>query len=88
MQKNEIATIPYFAHEGIIAKLERANKRLFILVLVLIISLVCSNVGWIVYECQYEDVVTTTEIDAKQDGTGVNIVGAGDIDYGAESKNN
>lgn len=76
--------IPYFSHEGDMARMERANKRLFIIILVLIVALVGSNAAWIIRESQFEDVVTT--IEAQQDGSGVNIVGGEDVSYGAESQ--
>lgn len=80
--------IPYFTHEADMERLERANKRSFVLILILIVALVGSNLAWTIYESQFEDVVTTTEIEAQQDGSGVNIVGGGDVDYGAESEGN
>lgn len=76
--------IPYFSHEGDMARMERSNKRLFIIILVLIVALVGSNAAWIIRESQFEDVVTT--IEAQQDGSGVNIVGGEDVSYGAESQ--
>ena len=86
--EKDVMTIPYFCHEGDMNRLERVNKRQFVVILILIIALVGSNLAWIVYENQFEDVVTTTEIDAQQDGGGVNIVGGGDVNYGAESEGN
>ena len=74
------AMIPYFAHEGEMSRMERANKRLWIVVLVLIVCLVGSNVGWLVYESQFTEEVTMTEIDAEQDG-GYNFVSGGDLKY-------
>lgn len=77
--------IPYFSHEGDMARMERANKRLWIVILVLIAVLLGTNGAWIYYENQFVDEVT---IDATQDGSGINIVGGEDVTYGAESKNN
>lgn len=77
---DETAMIPYFAHEGEMARMERANKRLWIVILVLIVCLVGSNIGWLVYESQFAEVVTTTEIDAEQDGN-YNFVSGGDLNY-------
>ena len=76
--------IPYFSHEGDMSRMERSNKRLFIVILVLIVALVGSNAAWIIRESQFEDVVTT--IEAQQDGSGVNIVSGEDVSYGAESQ--
>lgn len=65
----------------------RREKRFVAIIVLLIILLVGSNIGWMIYESQFEDVVTVEEtiIEAKQDGTGTNIVGGGDIEYGANS---
>ena len=53
--------IPYFAHEGIVAKMERANRRLWILCIVLILLLAGTNGAWIYYESQFVDEVTITQ---------------------------
>ena len=53
--------VPYIVHEGDMARMERSNKRLWIVVLVLIILLLGSNVAWLMYESQFEEVTTTTQ---------------------------
>ena len=78
--------VPYIAHESAVARLERVIKRLWVLVLALIILLCASNAAWILYESQFSDIVTT--IEAEQDGSGVNIVSGGDLEYGTEGENN
>lgn len=83
--KQEAENIPFIAHESIVATLERTIKRLWILALALIFLLVGTNALWIWYESQFEDVVTTTTIEAEQDGAGVNIVSGGDLEYGTEN---
>ena len=82
--QNDPVMIPYYAHEGEMARAERMNKRLWIVILVLIICLVGTNAGWIVYESQFTDEVTTTEIEAQQDGD-YNFVSGGDLNYGSNS---
>ena len=77
-------TISMYAHEGSMAKMERANVRMSVLCFVLILALVGTNAGWVYYESQFEDNVTT--IEAEQDGSGTNMISGGDIEYGAESK--
>ena len=89
--KNKPATpesVPYIVHESAMARMERTAKRLWITILTLIFLLVGSNCLWLHYEMSFEDVVTTTTIEAEQDGAAVNIVGGGDVDYGAESEGN
>ena len=78
--------VPYIAHESAVARLERVIKRLWVLALVLIVLLAASNAAWILYESQFSDTVTT--IEAEQDGSGVNIVSGGDLEYGADGENN
>ena len=76
------AMIPYYAHESAMCRLERANKRLWIIVLILILALVGTNAGWIVYEAQYTDEVITQEVDT---GIGTAVVsGTGDAIYGED----
>ena len=79
--------VPYIVHESAMARAERTTKRLWITILTLIFLLVGSNCAWLWYNSQFE-VVETTSIEAEQDGSGVNIVSGGDLDYGAESKDN
>ena len=73
------------AHESALAREDRKNKRLWILVIILLCMLFVSNGAWIYYESSFEDVVT---IEAEQTGSEVNIVGGGDVSYGSESKDN
>ena len=51
--------VPYIAHEGAVARLERVIKRMWVLVLALIILLCASNAAWIWWESQYETIETT-----------------------------
>jgi hypothetical protein len=82
MNEDKSALIVY---ESAMARMERANKRLWIIVIILIAAFIATNAGWIYYESQFQ--VVETSIEAKQDGGGVNIVGGGDISYGADGKN-
>ena len=78
MQNEETAMIPFFAHESAVNRLERMNKRLWIVVLVLILFLAVSNGAWIAYESQFTDEVITVEQESE---TGYNnyIGNDGDI---------
>lgn len=62
-------------------------KKLWIVILTLIVLLFASNVIWILYINQYDFSSETVTVEAEQDGNGTNIVGGGDVDYGAESEN-
>ena len=83
-------TIPYIAYESMLAKEDRQQKRIVIvmgsIIVLLVILLVVTNVVWLVAWNQYDYVDdVTTDISAEQDGDGVNIISGGDIDYGTES---
>lgn len=76
-----------FAYESAMAMAERTIKRLWIVIILLTLLFAGSNLAWILHESQFETVETTdTDIQATQFGTGTNIVGGGDVSYGAESK--
>ena len=80
MENEQVAQIPYFAHEGEMVRMERANKRLWIVILVLIVCLMGTNIGWIVYESQFTDEYVQQEVDT---GEGFAVVsGIGDAVYG------
>ena len=84
---NKPDVVPYVVHESTMARMERQTKRLWITILVLIFLLVGTNCAWRWYESQFETIEETV-IEAEQDGTGINIVGGGDIGYGTESQDN
>ena len=69
--KQEAESIPFIAHESVVATLERTIKRLWILALALIFLLVGTNALWIWYESHFEDVVTTYEADASDGGNAI-----------------
>lgn len=76
-----------YIHDAYIARGERTEKRLWIIVLILIALLAVTNAAWVYYESQFEEIVTTT-IEAEQDGEGVNIVSGGDALNVPENQNN
>lgn len=79
--------ISYLVFESVTSEMERSIKRLWIVVLVLIFLLVGTNLAWLIFESQYEDYIEQT-IEATQDGSGTNIVGGGNVNYGAEGNDN
>lgn len=42
-------------------ELKQSAKRKFIIIIILIIALVASNVGWLLYESQFETITETEE---------------------------
>ena len=51
--------VPYIVHECAVARLERVIKRMWVLVLLLIILFVASNGAGILWESQYQTIETT-----------------------------
>jgi len=84
MDESEILMIPFHSHEMDMDRAERANKRLWVIIIILIVSLIGTNAGWIYYESQFTDETISTEIEAQQDGD-YNFVSGGDLTYGADS---
>lgn len=54
--------IDYIVHESQMARMERIIKRLWILVIILIVLLFGTNAGWIWYESQFMDEVITQDV--------------------------
>lgn len=50
--------VPFAVHESAMARMERTIRRLWILLIVLVVLLVGSNALWIWNESQFEDVYT------------------------------
>ena len=79
----DMPPVPFAAHEASLARSERHNKRLWIVILVLIGALIASNLAWIIYEAQFETAETITEeYDIEQDAEGGNnnsIINGGSI---------
>ena len=76
--------VPYIVHEGAVARLERVIKRMWVLVLSLIILLFVSNAAWILYESQFEEI----RIEQDNESGYNNFIGNdGDI-YNGETDNN
>lgn len=77
------ANVPYIVHEGEVARLERAIKRLIIAIVIMAILLAGTNLAWLYYESQFETITLS------QDGAGLNNVNTGsqgDLINGAEGQ--
>lgn len=78
-------SVPYIVHESSMARMERQIKRLWIALIVVIAMLFASNIGWLIYESQFE--TFEYSYDYQQDGQGTNIIGNGnDVNNGAETE--
>ena len=62
--------VPYIVHEVAVARLERVIKRMWVLVILLIILFVASNGAWIWWESQFEEVKTVETYEANADNSG------------------
>lgn len=82
---NENQNVPYIMHEADMARMERSNKRLWIVVIILIAALLGTNAAWIVYESQFQTVEVSQEVEQDADGNGYNNFIGGDS-YGGTSE--
>lgn len=55
------ASVPYAVFESSMMRADLLSKRLVAVIILLIVLLVGSNVGWLIYESQFEVVEETTE---------------------------
>lgn len=78
--------IPYFVHEGVVARMERTNRRLWILCIMLIVLLTATNGAWLWYESQFTD-ETLTVTQENADGYNNYIGNDGDITNGTADSN-
>ena len=62
--------VPYIVHEVAVARLERVIKRMWVLVILLIILFVASNGAWILWESQFEEVKTVETYESNADNGG------------------
>lgn len=69
-------------YESSMARLERANKRSWIICLILIITLLGTNAGWIYYESQFATNETTVEQEVDTGDGDATVIGVGDYNNG------
>lgn len=80
------SNVPYVAHESAMARAERQNKRLVWVIVLLIVLLVGSNIGWLVYESQFETVESWEQEVVQEADNGENHFIGGDFVGETESK--
>ena len=69
-------SVPYVVHESAMARAERQAKRLIAIIILLIVLLVGSNIGWLVYESQFVEVDETyQEVIQEADNGENNFIG-------------
>ena len=83
---NAPASVPFAVYESVMAQI----RRLVWVIVLLILLLVGSNVGWLIYEAQFEVVEETTTTITQDNADGYNnyIGNDGDIVNGKADNNN
>ncbi len=72
-------SVPYFIHEGMMARDERTIKRLIIALMITVGLLFISNMAWLYVWQQYDYVEEDIDLDSR-DGGNANYIGEnGDI---------
>ena len=66
---NDMAVMPIAQHEKDQNRLMSIIKWLIAVIVILVVLLVGSNVGWLIYESQWEEVTETQTIEQHQDDT-------------------
>ena len=88
-EKTAPEAVPYIVHESAMARAERSAKRLWTVIILLIVLLVGSNGAWLWYESQFETVETVEVTQENADGYNNYIGNDGDIVNGeTDSKSN
>ena len=83
-------TIPFAAHESAMGREERHIKALIWVIVLLIVLLVGTNAGWLIYNSQFEVVEETTTTITQDNAEGYNnyIGNDGDAVNGKADNNN
>lgn len=86
MKTDDVKDVSYIVFESTLARLDRVIKRMWIIILILVFLLLGTNLAWLYYESQLEEVTTTTtttqEIKQKADGDSNNSFIGGDNNVG------
>ena len=84
-KRREHDAVPFLVHEADMARMERQNKKTWVLCVILAALLVISWAGFLIFESQFEYVSETTqetfEATADGNGTAINNKG-GELNYG------
>ena len=86
--EDDKVVVPLYVHEGVVARQERTIRRLWILCIVIFIAFIGTNIGWIYYEQQFVDEVTTTYTSDARDGGNAIINESGEVSVNGESNKN
>lgn len=82
---NSSASIPYFAHEGMMARNERTIKRLIISLIIAVVLIFASNALWLYSWMQYDYAGEEESVEVNgTDGVANYIGNDGDISNGED----
>ncbi len=91
MENKEMDTekdVPFKVYESAQARADKRFRLMWLLIVIMFVALVGTNAGWLIYESQYEDIITTVSQDAISDSGDAIINGdkAGSVIYGYEGE--
>lgn len=83
-------TVSYIVFEGEMTRMERTNHRLWIFCILLLLTLIGTNAGWLFYESQWEPYEETITQEVTQDSSdgGTNKFIGGDYYGETDSQDN
>ena len=69
-------TVPAIVHDADMDRQQEDKKRLWIVIVILILALLISNTAWVIYESQFEEVTTSTmeEYEVSAEGDGIAVI--------------
>jgi len=80
--EKDMIVVPYIVHEGEMTRMERNNKRMFILLIIAIILLFASNAFWIKAWTDYDYSSNSIALSTDGGGNANYIGGNGDVTNG------
>ena len=87
--KDKTEPVSYLAFESMKSTMERTVKRLWIVVIILIVLLFGTNAAWLYYESKMETVNETEVAQEVDTGEGsAYVAGIGDVYYGESEADN
>lgn len=76
---NDAAVVPYIVHEAAMERNDRVFRRMWAVVILLVVLLVGSNIGWLIYESQFETIEEIVqEVSQETSDNGSNLFVGGD----------
>ena len=86
---NNMESVPYTVFESVQARADRKFRLMWALLILMLIALVGTNAGWIIYESQFEDVITVSQdVDTQSSPAYVNGTGSMTVNGESEADNN